>query len=525
MQTRCGWPLSALLLALTGLPAHAEAPLSAIDWLSQSVAAPSAKAAGSGSIANPPATAGEVAVTKEGALPQDVAVSVLDAPSPDAVGLLPPDVTGFPHDLWGMGKTSEVISALAALRMDGLPSLQALLLTLLLAEAEAPADAGTDSALLIARIDKLLEIGALEQAQALLEAAGPITSPELFRRAFDVALLTGNEDRACDTMRDIPALAPTLTARVFCLARADDWNAAALTLQTAKALGNITPIEDALLSRFLDPDLFEGEDMPIPPKPVTPLVWRIYDALGEPLPTATLPPAFAHAELSENAGWKAQIEAAERLARVGAVTPNVLLGLYTQRTPAASGGVWDRVDAFQNFDEALTKGDVLIVEQRLPLAYARMKDVELEVPFAALYAEALAKMPLTGDAAQISYELGLLSPQYQRLAAVPPANADTRALFLAGLATGSVKGLAPPDSMARAIAPAFDGAALTEDFLPLVDQRRVGEAILLAMTRIESGLRGNLPDVTTGLTALRKLGLEDVARRTALELMLLERRG
>ena len=63
------------------------------------------------------------------------------------------------------------------------------------------------------------------------------------------------------------------------------------------------------------------------------------------------------------------------------------------------------------------------------------------------FAEALAKMPLTGDAAQISYELGLLSPQYQRLAAVPPANADTRALFLAGLATGSVKGLAPPDSM------------------------------------------------------------------------------
>lgn len=525
MQTRAGWPFAALLLGLGAAPAHAETPLSAIDWLSQSVTTPVAKPAPVGSVANQPATAGEVAVTKEGALPQDVAVSVLDAPSPDAVGLLPPDVTGFPHDLWGMGKTSEVTTALAALRLDGLPALQGLLLTLLLAEAEAPADAGNDSALLIARIDKLLEIGALEQAQALLEAAGPITSPDLFRRAFDVALLTGNEDRACETMRDIPALAPTLTARVFCLARADDWNAAALTLQTAKALGNITPIEDALLSRFLDTDLFEGEDMPTAPKPVTPLVWRIYDALGEPLPTATLPPAFAHAELSENAGWKAQIEAAERLARVGAVTPNVLLGLYTQRTPAASGGVWDRVDAFQNFDEALTKGDVLIVEQRLPLAYARMKDVELEVPFATLYAEPLAKMPLTGDSAQIAYELGLLSPEYQRLGGTAPANADARALFLAGLASGSVKGLAAPDSMARAIAPAFDGAALAEDFVPLVDQRRVGEAILLAMTRIESGLRGNLPDVTTGLTALRQLGLEDVARRTALELMLLERRG
>lgn len=522
-----GLPVALILLGLTAQAGHADDPLSAIDWLSQSVSAPAGRVidGGSGSVANPPSTPGEVAVSADGALPESVAVSVLGAPSPDSVGLLPPETTGFPHDLWGLGKTAEVIAALGALRIDGLPALQGLLLTLLLAEAEAPADAGPQPALLIARIDKLLEIGALDQAQALLEAAGPITSPDLFRRTFDVALLTGAEDRACETMRDIPSLAPTLTARVFCLARANDWNAAALTLQTAKALGNITPIEDALLSRFLDPDLFEGEDMPQPPKPVTPLIWRIYDALGEPLPTQTLPPAFAHAELTDRAGWKAQIEAAERLARVGAVTPNVLLGLYTQRTPAASGGVWDRVDAFQNFDDALTKGDVLIVEQRLPLAYARMKDVELEVPFATLYAEALAKLPLTGDAARISYELGLLSPAYQRLAGNLPVADDSRAAFLAGLATGSVSGLAAPDSMARAIAPAFDSATLAEDFIPLMDQGRIGEAILLAMGRIDSGLRGNLPDVTAGLTALRKLGLEDMARRTALELMLLERRG
>src|SRR3989338_6269247 len=228
-----------ILSVLTVQAGHAEAPLSAIDWLSQSVSAPAGNGGGhgTGSVANQPSTPGEVAVSTNGALPDSVAVSVLGAPSPDSVGLLPPDVTGFPHDLWGLGKTAEVIAALSAVRLEGLPSLQALLLPLLLAESEAPADAGADSALLIARIDKLLEIGALEQAQALLDAAGPITSAELFRRAFDVALLT---------------------ARVFCLARADDWNAAALTLQTAKALGNITEIEDALLSRFPDPDLFEG---------------------------------------------------------------------------------------------------------------------------------------------------------------------------------------------------------------------------------------------------------------------------
>ncbi len=528
-----------LALVLAASPAMAQKkPLSAIDWLSQSVSDPPAQGvqpapldaparkpvASNGSVATLPATAGEVAVTKTGAMPATVAVSVLGGPSPDAVGLLPPDVTGFPRQLWGLGRTAEIGAAIAQVRLDGLPSLQALLLTLLLAEAEAPADAAGSGALLVARIDKLLTIGALDQAQALLQAAGPTTSADLFRRSFDVALLTGEEGLACTTLQSAPELAPTLTARVFCLARAADWTTAALTLRTSIALGNVSAEDADLLTRFLDPSLFDGEDMPQPPKPITPLVWRIYDSLGESLATTTLPIAFAHADMTERAGWKAQIEAAERLARVGAITPNVLLGLYTDRAPAASGGVWDRADAFQRFDAALTRGDVAMVEQRLPLAYARMKDVELEVAFATLFAPLLSKMVLTGDAARISYELGLLSPDYERLAKMPVAQ-DARAAFLAGLASGSVKGLVAPDSMARAIAPAFTDAVLPEDIATMIAQKRVGEAILAAMARIESGVSGELVKVTEGLSVLRKLGLEDVARRTALELMLLERRG
>jgi len=53
----------------------------------------------------------------------------------------------------------------------------------------------------------------------------------------------------------------------------------------------------------------------------------------------------------------------------------------------------------------------------------------------------------------------------------------------------------------------------------------IGEAILMAMTRITAGAAGDTRQVTEGLSTLRRLGLEDVARRTALELMLLKRPG
>ncbi len=510
-------------VTLCGAPAAGLAqddPLSAIDWLSQSVTTPAGAAVGKAATAP---SKPETPVTEGGALPEDVAVSVLDAPSADAAGLLSPSVTGLPRTLWGLGLEGEIIAQIQAKTPEPLPALQGLLMTLLLAEAAPPADSEGVGKLLLARVDKLLDIGALDQAAELLDAAGQ-PDAEAFRRAFDVALLTGNEDRGCEMMRASPDLAPTFPARIFCLARSGDWNAAALTLRTAQALGYVTDEENALLSRFLDPDLYEGDGLPPVPQRMTPLSWRMFEAIGEPQSTASLPLAFAHAELRETAGWKGQIEAAERLARVGAIGPNVLLGLYTERLPAASGGVWDRVDTFQRFESALQKADVELLGQTLPAVWAQMTQAELEVPFALLFATELGRVTLTGDAARIAFEVGLLSPQYEATAQkhVPTT---PREAFLVGLAKGNVTGTTPPDSLGRAIAPAFVTPGTRGEFEPLMAQGRLGEAILLAVDKISRGVQGELSGVTDGLAFLRAVGLEDAARRTALELMLLERRG
>jgi hypothetical protein len=508
---RSGPSLAALILALSAHGAAAEAPLSAIDWLSQSLITPVAQP-------KPP----EPGVAEGGALPEDVAVTALDRVSPDGVGILPAQVTGLPRNLWGLGKTNDIIAALQGPGLDALPALQGLMITLLLAEADPPSDAGLEGRLLIARIDRLLAMGALDQARALIDAAGPASSPDLFRRSFDIAILTGGEDLACKTMTETPGLAPAMPARIFCLARSGDWQAAALTLQTAEALGQVTVSEASLLARFLDADLSETEL--VPPNPVTPLVLKLYEGIGEPLSSSALPLAFSQADLATSTGWKGQIEAAERLVRAGAIGPNLLLGLYTERQPAASGGVWNRVAAFQDFDDALTAGDVAAVAKTLPLAWEAMISVELEVPFATLFADKLAKLPLTGDAAALAFDIALLSPGYERLAE-GRTGGDVRETFLIGLAQGSVKGLAPPDSMARAIAPAFTDPVLSAEAQLMVDQLRMGEVMIHAMARVANGVQGDLRGVTEGLSVLRRVGLEDVARRTALELMLLERRG
>ena len=202
--------LATLLAALPGA-GWGQEPLSAIDWLSQSVTTPA-----------PVAPQAKTPVTSTGVVQEPVAVTVIGAPSPDALGLLPPSVTGLPAALWGPGRSADIVAVIGGERVDSLPALRGLLLTVLLAEADPPADAGQSAALLTARIDKLLDMGALDQARALLDAAGS-RDPDLFRRSFDVALLTGEEDRGCRSWWK-PRLAH-LSPRDFCLA-GGDWDAA-----------------------------------------------------------------------------------------------------------------------------------------------------------------------------------------------------------------------------------------------------------------------------------------------------------
>lgn len=450
----------------------------------------------------------------------DVTVTALDRPSKDPIGLLPGSLTGLPRDIWSASDEDVLVNLVRTERLDTLPALQEFLKVLMLAEANPPLGAGPDGALFLARVDKLLDLGALEPAKSLIEQATPDTQP-LFRRWFDVALLTGTEDDACAAMRTTPSIAPTYSARIFCLARNGDWAAAALTLNTHRVLGDITPAEEALLTRFLDPELFEGEPALPPPARVSPLTFRMHEAIGEPLITANLPLAFSHADLRFTTVWKSQLEAAERLARYGAVSENVLLKHYTARTPAASGGIWDRAEAIQRFDVAMTARDPRGVSNTLPAAWAAMRAARAEIQFANLYGDTLQDLPLFGEAATIAFHVGLLSPDYEGVAIEAAQTEADFDPFLIAIARGVPAAARTPRE--KAIQAGFTDIEPSEELQTLLDEGKLGEALLRAIALFDAGAEGDLRSVTDALIVLRAAGLEDIARRAALQLLILDR--
>ncbi|SNR60296.1 hypothetical protein EYF88_14015 [Paracoccus sediminis] len=470
-----------VILALAGA-AQAQQPLSASDWLSGSVRGPdresSAWRPGDAPPPGVPGAPGPRPVARTGAV-GSIQVTRLGNGNPDAAGLVTPRKAGLPPRLWE-GSDTATLSALVLRTPARLPAMNALL-DRILATQFVPPPAGpgaAQGALFLARADRLLDMGALDRAQALLIAAGP-SNPEIFRRLFDIALLKGDESRACGIMNTTPGIAPSFAARIFCLAQTGDWAAAAISLNGAETLGLLDARQAELLTHFLDDAYVDSaEALPMPDR-VTPLDFRIHEAIGQPLPTTSLPLAFAHSDLRPNNGWKARLESAERLARAGAMPPGALRALYSEQKPAASGGVWERAGAMRTLEAALATGDP---SPALPQAFDQFRAADMADVLAAMIA---ADLPQGGGGR--SAEIATWLRQWQGLPTPVPLILDP---------------------------------ALKAD--PVVaPETRQGESLLNAMADIDAGLDGDLPRAGRGLAMLRALGLTAEADLAAAQLSLL----
>ncbi|MDK8873102.1 hypothetical protein [Paracoccus sp. SSJ] len=527
MTSTDGLRLACALAAGLGLalPAAAKPPLSASDWLSGSVQEPDNISSWRPGDPRPPElqrrSKRDIAPT--GAV-EPVGVTRLGEGNPDGKGTVSPRAAGLPPDLWGDSDAAVLVRQIRGSN-PRLPALRRLERRLLAAQLRPPrTEAGQEGALFLARVDKLLDMGATGAAKELLKAAGP-GDPERFRRLFDIALLSGDEAHACEIMDRTPGVAPSFPARIFCLALGGDWAAAALVFHGAHAMGRIDPQMAELLAQYLDDSYSDGAEELVPPTVVTPLELRLHEAIGQPLPSSNLPLAFALADLDQNEGWKARLDAAERLARAGAIPASQLRMIYLEQKPAASGGVWDRAGAVQALADALLLRDAGAVARTLPPAFDAMVPAGLGPALAEMVGAEVGALGMEGRAGRIALWLALQAAQPQVVQA-PPADAQAFDLWLLRFAEGEPESAPPPgegEPLAADLFPAFLGPSernLPQNAAQLILAGRRGEALLAAIADVDAGLDGDLPRAAQGLRVLRVLGQQEIARQAAVELIL-----
>lgn len=496
---------SFLALAVAGQAAMAQDPLSAIDWFKQNLP---------DKIESPVVEDAEQGVTPS----TTIDVSILAPATPDSVGLISNAVSGFAPVIWSASRSDDLDDILTGMTLPRVPALSILLTRLMLTEAEAPQ--GPPGAFLQSRVTTLTRLGDVEPALALLERADPEESPELFGQWADLKLLDGEDRELCDMLAEKPNLSPGYDYLVYCLSRSGDWPTAATTLLAAEVLGELDPDMVLLLARYLDPEIFEGTPVEFEPEgDLTPLQFRLMEGVGEPWPTDALPLAYAYSDLRGLVGWRAQITAAERLARTGAVSENRLLGIYSANRPSASGGVWDRVADIQALDEALSVSDNSAAARALVSAWSSFGDVGLRFVLANLYGDQLSQINWESpEMAGLAYEVALLSRTYQGVANRHwPTN--FRQAFFDAIALGTVASTTYEGVIPDAIRTGFAKQPSLK-YTNLLSRNADGEALLLAISSVAAGTDSFPSDISDAIAVFRVLGLSDTARQFSLQLML-----
>jgi hypothetical protein len=125
-----------------------------------------------------------------------------------------------------------------------------------------------------------------------------------------------------------------------------------------------------------------------------------------------------------------------------------------------------------------------------------------------------------GEAGILARRVGLLSPIYEQVALSSVAQDDDER-FAFAIAQGlPPEPLADTDPTTDAIAAAFAADLPDHRYASYVADNRLGEALLRAAAVLGQGA-GDADDLTDALVLFRAVGLEDVARRAALQLHLM----
>ncbi len=501
---------------LAGPPVMAQAPISAIGWLSESIKNPPPFRISPESPPLPPQFSAGITEKK----------GLMDI-TPDAIGLLSPAVTGFPSDMWGDMTVAQVVATVQSYRDTGLPAVRDMFHHLLLAQANPPVGDTHAGLVLQARVDRLFEIGALDAAEALVTLDQPL-SRAMFDRTFDIAILTDRTLKVCEALSNAPALSNDLSQKVYCLARGGDWNAAAITLSLGASIGAIGPVREDLLMRFLDPELAAGTPDPVAPDPMLPMDFILREAVLLPRPSGPLPLAYLYRDTESYAPLRARLEASERLVKSGALPAGVLFAAYRTGQPAASGGVWGRQAAIQSLDQALDSREPDRIGAAFTQALTAMDDAGLRAAFAQEFGPRLAKLPYDprygaiADAVVDTVHLANLAiPEWNRHITADPRHA-LAGRIVAGIPLDDARN---GDALVQAITASIVGTPPdtpnARRLLAMLANGNTAQALLEALQLLSAGAAADPGDIRTGLFVLIEANQTAAARRIAVQTLLL----
>mgnify|MGYP001245473605 FL=1 len=445
----------------------------------------------------------------------------------NGIGLISIERTKFPGDLWS--NSSEVVLSEKLKNMPrlSLASTNRILKRLLLVDASPPLNSigikNMGYSFLLSRIDQLINLGALDEAEELLNYIKE-PSIEFMKRKIEVASLNGRLSKTCDLANKYPNFKGMLQFKIICLVRNNDWQAAALAFTVGSSLKQFSQKEEQLLLNFLDPDIESNYNNRVAISDLSPTNFYLMHGNKELIPPEDIPNKYAYAFSRSGMSPKVRIKSAEQLASNYVVNPNTLFNLYRssqyeaiEKTYNAKKTVIELDQSFKNDSEqkklvALRKATRVFQKKSLLAQLSSEYKNELNTLHHSnderLYDLAIALLSLTD---------GLSNEFFNSASTIPSINCliDIKKKIFISYET---------DTELCKLVKKLNIEIIKKSFPKNRDydaQMEKGLILLESLNLLGDGFSAKREDLKLGLSMLTKIGLIDLVNEISIELIAL----
>ncbi len=249
----------------------------------------------------------------------------------NSIGIISAKNTTFPDNLWNRSDESVLAKKISEIPDLKLASANKVFKRLLILDTDPPINTignkNMGSLFLISRIDRLIEMGAIDEAETILDY---IKTPnyDLLKRKIDIASITGRLRGTCKKVRRHFNSPDILKFKIICLAREGDWNAAAILFSVASTLKIFSSTEKKLLLNFLDPEINVKIGKEEIKKTLSPVNFYLSLSRGSLFNTKDLSPKYAYTLSSAGNNLMERIQSSEKLVKNFSMNSHHLFSLY-----------------------------------------------------------------------------------------------------------------------------------------------------------------------------------------------------
>ena len=520
----------------------ASEPMSAIDWLAEKINAPPDFY-----------TLSNEKLEDFEKVDNGIKINQLPGISKNSIGIFGGTRLGLPFSIWSNESETLIASKVEKIPVSRLFHLNRFLKRILLVEADPPITdqdskySGRD--FLRARLLKLITMGALDDAEALIETSQPTSDPALVDIWTDIAFLTRRLDGFCDMVLQSHNVQVLPSHRIICLARSGDWNAAALALATYSSIGEINDTLEPLLINYLDHEAELKVERKKSCELRTPALLYLCEISGIRTPDHKLSVKFLYSNLGRTNSLRKRIAASERFVQSGAMDPNILFSTYKIKQPSASGGIWERARIIQELDKNFNIQELnqTILLQSLSLAVGEFTNRNLLTQFTEVYGQKIREHFKTGTTStrfnEMLVGLILLSGENLDGWALDSIKSSkiNSAIYLATEKIGWILDegkrnetliaylnsrkedqltLLEKVVLEASVGKFPDGRRSADDIKVALSEQRIGLVLLEALSHISYGESADLLELQVGLTSLVRLGLLEEFKFIATEILI-----